>query len=242
MKYILQGSDLDDIRSKIDEAGLEEVQDSPDVVITYGGDGSLVGAERDFPGIPKVPIRSSSICEKCSKHSTNEILKRLCNDELKKSQFMKVEVNFGKNRKIALNEVGIHMRNPASAVRFRLLVNDKPHVQGEIIGDGLVVSTPFGSTAYFRSITRGTFRSGLGLAIMNSVIPIEWAILKETDQVGVEITRGPAIVLADNDPEQWRLEVGDKISFRAADESANIWGFDALTCGDCKLSQPRPPR
>jgi len=233
MKVRLVGRDLEEIRKLLESYGLEEDEDSPQVVITHGGDGTLVGTERRIPGVPKVPIRSSRVCNKCAAHEAPVILQRLAAGELGESRHNKVEVAIGGRRKLAMNEVGIHMGNPASAVRFRLLVNGADYVPGEIIGDGLVVATPFGSTAYFRSITRGTFRQGMGLAIMNSVNPVEWAVLDPGDTIQVEITRGPSLVLSDNDPERWPLDTGDTAEFRLSREAAIVLGVDALRCPRC---------
>ncbi|MCP4003631.1 MAG: hypothetical protein GY725_05495 [bacterium] len=235
MRVSLIGNDLDGLRKLLSRFDLEEVSQDPEVVISHGGDGTLVGAERLLPGVPKVPIRNSEVCRKCKRHETRTILKRLSAGELVESRHAKVEGEIAGRRKLAMNEVGLHMDNPASAVRFLLSVNGQAYVDDEIIGDGLVVATPFGSTAYFRSITRGTFRHGLGLAIMNSVNPVEWAVLDPRDTIEVEITRGPAVILSDNDPEKWPLQTGDVAEFRLSSKAALVLGLDALRCPDCLL-------
>jgi len=237
IRAALLGLDLDEIRPELRRLGITLTVSSPQVVISHGGDGTLVGAERRYPGVPKVPIRLFSNYLLCKRHRPRAILERLAKGVLREERFIKTSVQHGDRRKTALNEAGIHMVNPASAVRFRLFVNGAAYVEGEIIGDGLIVATPFGSTAYFRSITRGTFRDGLGLAIVNSVVPIEWTVLRETDVIEAEITRGPAVVIADNDPKQWRLSRGSVVKFGVADERASILGYDALTCPDCQTNR-----
>ncbi len=238
MKVRLEGRDVEALRKQLPRFGLEEVEEAPEVVITHGGDGTLVGAERVYPGIPKVPIRVSRLCRQCLAHDPAVILRKLAAGELAESRHPKVEVAIGDRHKLAMNEVGIHMGDPSSAVRFNLRVNSEAYVPEPIIGDGLVVATPFGSTAYFRSITRGTFKHGLGLAIMNSVNPVEWAVLDSADTIEVEITRGPAVVLSDNDREKWPLDTGAVAEFRLSTTTAVVLGLDALRCARCEILTP----
>src|SRR5581483_4027286 len=238
----LAGRDLGEILPLLRQKGFEVTDKNPSLFITYGGDGSLVGAERQFPGVPKVPIRSSQVCKRCPEHEPQAILDRLLAEKLESQPFLKVEMRHKGMTKIGMNEVGFHMANPASAVRFNLYVNDRPYVHGDIIADGLIFATPFGSTAYFRAVTHGTFREGTGLAIVSSVNPIEWAVLHAMDRVRVEIVPGPAMALADNDPDQWNLSSGDTLELGAHPQPARIFGFDALTCQECELKDRRPQR
>ena len=39
-----------------------------DLLIPYGGDGTLLGAERDFPGVRKYPIRDEETAPLCANH------------------------------------------------------------------------------------------------------------------------------------------------------------------------------
>jgi len=68
----------------------------------------------------------------------------------------------------------------------------------EFIGDGLVVATPFGSTGYYRSITDSYFELGIGIAFNNSTEQADSLVVKEQRQIKVLITRGPALLYADN--------------------------------------------
>ena len=45
--------------------GAKNVHENPEYVIAWGGDGTLLIAERQYPGVPKLHIRDKSICEKC---------------------------------------------------------------------------------------------------------------------------------------------------------------------------------
>src|SRR3989344_1002650 len=42
----------------------------PDFVVCYGGDGTILYAERLYPGIPKIAFRNNSICKQCGLSGT----------------------------------------------------------------------------------------------------------------------------------------------------------------------------
>ena len=68
MKIKLVGKNLEDIRPLLGEFGLEETEREFSLVIAHGGDGALLGAEREFPGVPKLPIRDARTAPLCPEH------------------------------------------------------------------------------------------------------------------------------------------------------------------------------
>jgi len=90
------------------------------------------------------------------------------------------------------------------------------------IGDGIVVATPFGSTAYYRSITDSFFEVGIGLAFNNSIEQSDHMVLRESTNISMKIIRGPALVYADN--QETALEVGTHgtIEIRTSADTARL--------------------
>ena len=84
------GRNLDDLLPLLRMFPVELVENEPDLVISYGGDGSLLGAERDFPGVPKCPIRDMRQNPKCPRHSDMTTLEKLFNGELTETQIVKM--------------------------------------------------------------------------------------------------------------------------------------------------------
>ncbi|MBZ0267088.1 hypothetical protein K8I85_02945, partial [bacterium] len=76
MKCVLvMGSDLEGLLDEVH--GLLIVESEPDIVLTYGGDGLLLGSEHRFPGVPKLPLRHSRHGKKCQPHEIREAVDRL---------------------------------------------------------------------------------------------------------------------------------------------------------------------
>jgi NAD+ kinase len=188
-----------------------------DVVICYGGDGTLLGAERDYPGIPKLPLKNSGHCHLCSNIPNEKLLGLLVKNSLKFKEFNKIEALIGNKKIIALNDIIIAHKFPNSAIRFR--VNDGP----ELIGDGVVISTVFGSTGYFNSITHHVITDGIGIAFNNiHPGPKSFEIVSEDAVIKIALTRGPAVLAADNDPNLIDFAENQEIFVKKSDQIATI--------------------
>jgi len=207
-RVLVMGSDLQGLLDEVQ--GLLIVDSEPDIVLTYGGDGLLLGSEHRFPGVPKLPLRHSRHGKKCQPHEIREAVDRLLKGDLRVTRHTKVRAEARGNVLVGLNDIIIHNSVPTSSVRYRVWIDDKEFAD-EIVGDGVVVATPFGSTAYYRSITGSIFRLGLGLAFNNSCEPVDHLVLPEDTVIRVRITRGPAILAADNAAETVPLREGDEI-------------------------------
>lgn len=233
MRVAICGRNLDDLRDILRGYPVEIVDRRPDVVISYGGDGALLGAERTFPGIPKCPIRDCRSNAKCAQHSETTVLDQLLAGTLRESHLAKLEAVTESGQRVAgINDVVINKENIASAVRFRLWI-DGELCRNQVVGDGLVIATPFGSTGYYRSITRSLFRTGIGLAFNNSTEPLDHLIVLDQSAISVEIIRGPALLLADNDPARIGLVKGDRISVRRGERTTVVLGLGVFRCEKC---------
>jgi len=220
MKAILFGSDAIDLKPLVDHTGgLELVDDDPEVIVCYGGDGTLLAAELLWPGLPKVPIRNSKRGLRLMPHPPEQVIHRLAEGSLFRTEYMKlqcvlryIEQDEPQCVLSAMNEFNVHMGRINSAVRFQFWVDGEPFEDGdEIIGDGFVVSTPFGSTAYFKQITRGVVYTGMGIAFKLTTALANHVVVPETSTIRAVITRGPAILAYDNSPEFYDIKEGDEL-------------------------------
>lgn len=227
--YGKYGEYPESLEQEVRAAGIEIVVENPDLIITFGGDGTLLGAERDYPGISKLPLRDSKFCHVCAPMPNNEILKLLVRGEMKLVEFAKAEAVVSDKKLVALNDIVLRNKLPNSALRFLIEVNDGEKVEAfsDLTGDGIVVATVFGATGYYQSITKQTFESGFGLAFNNLHVVKQDSstnmILGDNFEVKVGVERGPATLTVDNSPEI--VEVGDDktILIKKSSETARVY-------------------
>lgn len=241
-RVLVVGRDRRLLLPHVEEAGFELV-DTPaeaDFVITYGGDGSLLGADRDFPNLPKLAIRNNEEYIKCEDHHDLEVLRKVRRGVHSVRLLPRLRADAKGRTLSGINDVVFHNAHFTAAVRCRVRIDGKSY-SDEIVGDGIVVATPFGSSAYYRSITTSVLRVGLGLAFNNSTEAVNHLVLDAKSVIEVEVTRGPGQVMADNSPEQIAVDRGDILTIRMGDDAAEIWEIETLLCKACRFRDSGKP-
>ncbi|NIA14847.1 MAG: hypothetical protein GWP08_12285 [Nitrospiraceae bacterium] len=238
MDVLLFGAQIDDIRPEVERHDVFNiVREDPDVVVCYGGDGTLLTAERQWPGVPKAPIRNSLRGNRCIAHPAAKVLERLAAGQLVRTQFSKLLCTVRRRNRdapdrevTAMNEINVHMARINSAVRFKMWVGDERYQGGdEILGDGFVISTPFGSTAYFNHITRGFFHAGIGVAFKSTSEHTNHVVVPEDVAVSILVTRGPAVMTYDNSNEYLDLTEDNELIVRTHAHPAVLLTWDPMT-------------
>ena len=237
MKIKLAGKNLEDIRSLLPSFDLEESEDEYQLIICHGGDGALLGAEREFPGIPKLPIRDAATARTCPLHHIETRLSSFADRKLKLTQLPKLNGIWREQKISGINDIFLHNKVCCGALRFKVAIDGELYAS-EILGDGVGLSTVHGSTAYYRSITRSIFRTGVGLAFSNATVEISHLVLPETAVVDLEILRGPGLLIADNSPVT-EIPEGEKVRLMLADEKALVWGLEEFMCPECRRLRHR---
>ena len=221
MKLLIFGKETAGIEKLAKKVGFKIVDKNPEVVASYGGDGTFMKAENEFPGIPKFALKKSKICKKCADLPNEEILRKVLEGEYSVEKEIKLESIYKGKRIVGLNEIIVHNHDPRKAIRYEVFVNDRK-IDKEIIGDGVVISTPYGSTGYYLSVTDGTFEVGIGLAFNNSTEQSEHMVLKEDSEIKIRILRGPAMAYADNNKLEIPLNDGEEIVVSKSKDTARI--------------------
>ena len=137
------------------KASREEIGKRCDLAIVVGGDGTMLNAVRSLSHahVPIVGINVgrlgflADISPENLEHSLDEILKGSYREE----QRFLLEMQVVRDNKIifesdAFNDVVIHIRDVARMIEFETRINDE--FVNHQRADGIVISTPTGSTAY----------------------------------------------------------------------------------------------
>lgn len=246
MSYFLTSND-ERVRSRwtdtLEEHGYDVVDEytSDTLVVTLGGDGTILYAARTYPDPTILPVRAGNSKGYRTQLETDQLLSALEAIETGRDEaYTTVE-----HRKLAayddgtalggefdaLNEIGLHHSSPTLAAVFAVRVRDRGETVAfeGLVGDGVVVATPFGSTGYYRSITGGQFTHGIGVAFNNVHTPVETPThVSVSAEATVEIEllgsdhASDAVLTCDNSPTVHDLEVGRPVEIRQSDESIEI--------------------
>ncbi len=206
------------------KAGFTYDEKKPDLVISYGGDGTFLWAERRYPGVPKALFRYSKTCKKCHNLPIDHALELIRKRKYKIVTHPKLEAKIDSTILVGTNDIVIRNAMPTHAIRFKITINGKK-INEEFIGDGIVTATPFGSTAYFHSITKKTFAKGIGIAFNNTTVEHPPILLPERAKVQLTMTRGEAFLVADNEPRMVVLTPGKQVTITISKKKARVINF-----------------
>ena len=237
MKIKLTGKNLDDIRPLLPRFGLTEDDKDFEMIICHGGDGALLGAEREFPGILKFPVRDAATAPTCAAHILEKRLEKVIAETQCVTTLPKLQGIWQNNRILGINDIFIHNKICCGALRYSVRIDGEMYAK-EIMGDGIGMATVHGSTAYYRSITRSVFRTGVGVAFSNAAAEISHIVLPETAVVEIEILRGPGLIIADNSPVS-EVSEGTKITLSLSQEKARVCGIEEFMCPCCRKIRHR---
>ncbi len=125
--------------------------DSADVIVALGGDGLMLQAIHRFlnSDIPIYGMNRGSIGFLMNEYSEDSLLDRLSKAEIAKVYPLRMSVcdlNGTTHTALAFNEVSM-LRQSYQAAKLRLSIDGRIRLE-ELICDGVLVSTPAGSTAY----------------------------------------------------------------------------------------------
>jgi len=228
MRFAIVNPNGIDINKTLKKEGIKIVKKNPDFVICVGGDGTILLSERLYPSIPKLATKASKICEKCeyTPSQLKAALKLIKEGKYKIKEEKKLEAKFKNKKLVALNEIQIHNKDPSVALRFSLHVNGK--VYRNLIGDGVIIATPYGATGYYKSAGGKKFKSGIGIVLNNLHSEGKKnVIVNENSKIVVKVEREEAWLIRDNDKNFIKLKPGDKVYINLSKEKAKFLSFNS---------------
>jgi NAD+ kinase len=207
--------------------------DKCDVIVALGGDGFMLQTLHTFLGRnkPIYGMNLGSVGFLMNEFKEDALTDRLAAAESAKIHPLRMTATnkHGTDNALAFNEVSL-LRQTRQAAKIRILVDDKVRTQ-ELICDGILVSTPAGSTAYNLSAHGPILPIDadlLALTPISAFRPRRWrgALLSHRARVRFEILEAgkrPVSAVADD------LEIRDVTSVDVAEDRtiASTMLFDA---------------
>jgi NAD+ kinase len=220
---VVSRQDTTKIKDVLAAEGFKIVERNPDFIVCYGGDGTVLFSERKFPEVPKLIIKTSRVCRKCdyTQDELRNILSKIRKGNYCLHKKMKLETEAKGKKLVGLNEIQIHPQLPIHAVRFSLSVDGKEYE--DLIGDGVIVATSFGSTGYYKAAGGKRFEKGIGISFNNlHNRNMESFVVPEDSKVKLTVSRGPAWLLADNNKNLIELRAKETVAIKKSKSTANF--------------------
>ena len=175
----------------------EEYVKKVDIVIVFGGDGTLLNAARKYLNyeIPILGINMGNVgfLTDISTENFEKTIKEVFEGSYKIEERNLVSAKFGNKHLYGLNEVVIHSGAYAQLMRYRLNVNDK--VVYEQRSDGLIIATPTGSTAYALSAGGPIIHPSLDVWTILPMLPQSLSsrpfVISSNEKVEMDLFDGP---------------------------------------------------
>ena len=196
------------------------IVNNSDLVIAIGGDGTLLSASRKYgyEGVPILGINLGTIgfltdiAPKDLTSSLTSILQGKFNRD--RRFFLEARIN-GKDIKnnISLNEIVIHSDSIAQLMEYDLFV-DKKFVYRQR-ADGLILSTPTGSTAYSLSGNGPIVHPGVKAISLLPMFPHSLnsrpMLINENSKIKVKIIKNPKSSISFDSHNKYKLKINDQI-------------------------------
>lgn len=119
-----------------------------DLLISLGGDGTLLNVAKKYLDTPIMGINTGNLgyLTVSNKDNLHDLLKKIKLNEIEIEERILIEGNLGSENIVALNDIVISRGNYAKMIDTKLYIDGK--YVDNYRGDGLIISTPTGSTAY----------------------------------------------------------------------------------------------
>lgn len=209
------------------------IETQPDGKIDYlfalGGDGTMLRAVREAAelDVPLMGINLGGLGFLTAFQSTEleAALEDLNHKRIRVEERMLIHVRWKKEEFFALNDTTFNMSSDARVIELSTYVN------GEFLtrftGDGLVVSTPTGSTAYSLAAGGPILYPDIEGILLTPICPHALSarpvVVPAQQEVTVQVGyKNPTVVLTIDGQERRLLSTGDKVTFIKAQRHALI--------------------
>ncbi len=200
-----------------------------DLVIAIGGDGTLLTAARifGFYGLPILGINLGNL------GFLNDVTPRNLTSQLReifsgnytsdKRTFLKTTLK-DQRQFISLNEVTIHSSKIAQLIEYELFVNDSFVYRQK--ADGILISTPTGSTAYSLSgngpIIEPNVKALTLMPMFAHSLNTSPLIVQESSKIDLKIIKRGQVGISFDGHESCKLKNGDTVTIEVSEEKLQL--------------------
>ena len=217
---------LDEVNFKIDFERLSQnIYDFDcDMAVILGGDGTLLRAEsRMKPEIPVFGINMGTVgfLTDTEIQDTFTALDEVLRGDYHKEKRTRLVVSHENHQYSAINEVVIMTSKPAKMLHFQIMVDGE--IIDEVRADGLIISTPSGSTAYAMSAGGPIVDPKVGGFIIIPICPYKLGarpfVVSDNSEITVKLLKkGKSAVFVMDGQRNEEAEYEEEIKFKKSDK------------------------
>lgn len=214
----------------------DKLCDKLDLAVSLGGDGTMLRTV-DLVSAAGVPVLGINVghlgyLTECDPTMLTDALVGFFAGRFRIEERMTLAVNatLGGDalpQRVALNEAWLEKTVPGHTVHMRLAIDGAPFTT--YAADGIIVSTPTGSTAYNLSVRGPIVSPTLRAMVVKPVSPHQLfdfsLVLNEDEEVRIEVLDGRTATLLVDGQRIGDLDVGDVVTCRGNEHPARLVRF-----------------
>ncbi len=216
----------------------EKYNGEADFALVLGGDGTIIRASKQLYGtdIPVMGINFGHLgyLTECSPDDAINAINKLINGEYRIENRLMVCADVIRNGEIiksfiALNEASLYRATLMKTFKMEIYINSK-HTN-TVLGDGLIISTPTGSTSYNLSAGGPILTPTANNMVITQIAPIYFPgsplVTAGDDEIEIRIkidniTKKGSVALEIDGSESFTIEDGDIVKIKRAEHFAKI--------------------
>lgn len=213
-----------DHKSYTIEKQLNQFPDSADCVISFGGDGTLLTVARALL-FAEIPIMGFNVGKlgflaEYNVENLNQSLKELSTGNYRIVDRTVLETNLNKNRIFALNDFVIEKKNTSKMIVVRTYSDE--HFVADYRADGLIITTPTGSTAYSLSCSGPIIAPSARVICLTPISPhtltIRPLVIPDSNEISFQLLEsGDGAILVADGFTIANINSDNKISIKVSD-------------------------
>lgn len=201
-----------------------------DILITVGGDGTILRAmQKNNASVFGVNAGGVGFLAEIPVERIEEGIARVREGRYRIDERLKLQTVFnGKRMPDAVNEAVIHTDSVAKIRQFRVYVDD--HLATDIRADGVIISTPTGSTCYAMSVGSPIVDPRVNALVAVPMAAFKFAarplVIPTSSKITVELAMDKGCLLVIDGQEEYGIPGGSKIEFSMSSDYGRFVRFD----------------
>jgi len=209
----------------------ERIEDMKvDIMVAVGGDGTILRAlQKNAAPIFGVNAGELGFLTEISEGGISEGVQRILREDFRVEERIKLKtVVGGKRAKDAMNETVVHTAHIAKIRQFKVFVDDE--LAMEVRADGIIVSTPTGSTTYSMSVGGPILDPRVQALVIAPMAPFKFAsrptVVPASSNIRLELPRPKPCLAVIDGQEDIHMTGEEQVHFTSAETKARFVRFE----------------